>query len=107
MSELKATPGEWLVKDQLIYALNDERIQVNRFSAFVDPGFGNDGTRINHEEVYANVHLMRASKELYSNLQSMCEMWRTVCEANGWDPEHMAQYQHSLETLKKARGEQS
>lgn len=36
---------------------------------------------------------------LKKQLKTMCDVWKTVCQANGWDENHMVQYQESLELL--------
>lgn len=39
--------------------------------------------------------------ELADRLRSMCNMWASVCSANGHDPEHMTQYQWAMDTLSR------
>ena len=56
-------------------------------------------------ESQANADLISAAPDMYKALQEMCDMWTTVCDAQGWEPEHMVQYKNAMTSLSKARGE--
>ena len=43
--------------------------------------------------------------DLYKALQEMCDMWTTVCDAQGGEPEHVVQYTNAVTSLATARGE--
>ena len=47
----------------------------------------------------------KPNPDLYKALEEMCDMWTTVCDAQGWEPEHMAQYKNAVNSLARARGE--
>lgn len=66
----KHTPGPWLIQKSTVYALNDRRPQVNRFSASVDAGFDNCDKSISRKEVSANTLLIAAAPDLLEALES-------------------------------------
>jgi len=43
--------------------------------------------------------------DLFKALEEMCDMWTTVCDAQGWEPEHVVQYKNAITSMAKARGE--
>ena len=69
MSEWKHTPGPWLLQETTVYALNEERIPVNRFTASIDSGWRNEKSRISRKEVEANARLISAAPELLEALE--------------------------------------
>lgn len=69
----KHTPGPWFIEQTTVYALNKERIQVNRFTASIDRGWGDDGKRIEQQEVEANAKLIAAAPELLEALQDLAD----------------------------------
>lgn len=111
MSELKATPGEWLKVDgqAFVYALNEDGI--NRFWMSINPGRTAGGGRVSREEIDANAHLMRSAKELYEALvafERVAELW---LPPNDLAPEHYGEgealcglHREMLDALAKARG---
>lgn len=111
MSGLKATPGAWELTDSetMIYALNDESIPVNRFSAQLDPGWENRMQRISHEEIKANAHLMRSARDLYEELDGRALNTLLGMIEDSADAEMWAAAQGFMERrdalLRKARGE--
>jgi len=69
------TPGPWLLQETTVYALNEERIPVNRFTASIDSGWRNAESRISRNEVEANAQLIAAAPELLDALESLkCEL---------------------------------
>ena len=91
MSDTKFTPGQWVPLDE---------------SKFTDTSMG----KITYERavfdgVVADVSMFKAAPDLYKALEEMCDMWTTVCDAQGWEPEHVIQHRNALISLVKARGE--
>ena len=97
MNELKASPGPWVARDNKVYV-------GKRFVCEVHAGAElNIAAMVSRRN--ANAALIAASPELDNDLQAMCALWVSVCNAQGWDPNHVVQYGNALATLKKARGE--
>lgn len=101
MPEGKHTPGPWLLQDRTVYALNDERIPVNRFTASVDSGWLHDKARVSREEVDANARLIAAAPELLEALESMLEIYD---DGVGRDWELQA-WKDARAAITKAKGE--
>lgn len=55
----------------------------------------------------ANARLIVAAPELLESLREMFAMWRSVCRAQGWEPEHLAEAVRAQAAIAKATGEQS
>jgi len=93
----KHTPSPWLLEETTIYALNNERIPVNRFTASIDRGWGDDGKRIGQEEVVANAALMKAAPDLKDALQKLVLLYEADegCRS-------MPEYIGAIAALKKA-----
>jgi hypothetical protein len=68
MSEVKHTPGEWLVDGTTVYALNEQG--YNRFSALVQAGHVGPMERTTIEELEANARLFALSAELLEYVAS-------------------------------------
>jgi len=66
---------------------------------------GDKNPEITFERSIGRLSLFKAAPDLCKALEEMCDMWTTVCDAQGWDPEHVVQYKNSLTSLAKARGE--
>jgi len=47
----------------------------------------------------------KIKSDLLEALEDMCGVWRTVCDVNGHDPDHMCQYTKAMEILAKIKGE--
>lgn len=62
-------------------------------------------SRRDKAEQEAAARLIAAAPALVEALEDMVAMWRTVCEASGWDPEHMSQYEKAEAALSLAYGE--
>jgi hypothetical protein len=92
MSEAKFTPGPWVVtKYGDLIGSNGEKVV---FSI---------GQRSN--PVWkANAILAQTSPELLDALSRMVDMWNSICDVNGWDPEHNVQYGEALAAIAKATG---
>lgn len=42
--------------------------------------------------------------ELVEALKGMNDVWKCVCDASGWDPEHVKQYAAARDAIAKAEG---
>ena len=51
--------------------------------------------------------LIAAAPDLLEALRGMFAMWRSVCRAQGWEPEHLAEAVRAQAAIAKATGEQS
>ena len=58
------------------------------------------------KEGAANANLLAAAPDLLEALRGMFAMWRSVCRAQGWEPEHLAEAVHAQAAIAKATGEQ-
>ena len=58
------------------------------------------------EEHVANVRLIAAAPDLLDALRGMFAMWRSVCRAQGWEPEHLAEAVRAQAAISKATGEE-
>ncbi len=67
----KHTPGPWLLEQTTVYALNNERVPVNRFTASLDRGWSDNSSRILQQEVEANAHLIAAAPDLLEALSEI------------------------------------
>jgi len=72
---------------------------------FTGPALKVKDAECNVDGVISTVSMFKAAPDLYKALEEMCDMWTTVCDAQGWEPEHMPQYKNAMDALKKARGE--
>ena len=61
----------------------------------------------NVEEVLLDAYLRAAAPDLLEALRGMFAMWRSVCRAQGWEPEHLAEAVRAQAAIAKATGEQS
>ena len=59
---------------------------------------------INHRAV-ADAYLKAAAPDLLEALRGMFAMWRSVCRAQGWEPEHLAEAVRAQAAIAKATGE--
>ena len=59
------------------------------------------------KEGAANANLIAAAPDLLEALRGMFAMWRSVCRAQGWEPEHLAEAVRAQAAIAKATGEQS
>ena len=97
MSDSKFTP--WITKfliDDNYFRIEDEN---GDHVCTVDTSPTSFETDNNH------AYLIAAAPDMYKALQEMCDMWTTVCDAQGWEPEHVVQYENAVNSLAKARGE--
>ena len=60
---------------------------------------------INHSAV-ADAYLRAAAPDLLEALRGMFAMWRSVCGAQGWEPEHLAEAVRAQAAISKATGDQ-
>lgn len=42
--------------------------------------------------------------ELVASLEAMCDMWKSVCNANGHEPTHMIEYVNARTLIEKIKG---
>ena len=66
---------------------------------------GDKNPEITLEGSIGRLSLFKAAPDTYKALEEMCDMWTTVCDAQGWEPEHMVQYENAVTSLAQARGE--
>jgi hypothetical protein len=98
MNESKFTPGPWHWDDTV---WNYDPAQQAPW--LVD---GND-ERILSGEIHcneANARLIAAAPELLESLKRMTDMWNSICDVMGWDPEHNVQYGEAHAAIAKATG---
>lgn len=99
MSESKHTPGEWLLVDHTVYALNDQG--ENRFTALVQGGWVHRGSfsseRTSEDEKSANARLIASAPDL---LEALKAMLAHACVADA-DPNDKDAEDHAAE--RKAR----
>jgi len=69
------------------------------------PALAVDDCKVNFDGVISTVAMFKAAPDLCKALEEMCDMWTTVCDAQGWEPEHVVQYRNAMDSLAKARGE--
>lgn len=103
MTDTNFPPGPWKLAEDgspFVYSLNE--FGSNGF--WCVPQSGGKG-RAEDQELMAIAHLIRSAPDTYKALQEMCDMWTTVCDAQGWEPEHMAEYTNAVNSMAKARGE--
>ncbi|WP_341649971.1 hypothetical protein [Thauera humireducens] len=55
-------------------------------------------------ELLANARLIAAAPDLLEALRGMFAMWRSVCRAQGWEPEHLAEAVRAQAAIAKATG---
>ena len=53
----------------------------------------------------ANARLIAAAPDLLEALRGMFAMWRSVCRAQCWEPEHLAESVRAQAAIAKATGE--
>ncbi len=58
------------------------------------------------KEGAANANLLAAAPDLLEALRGMFAMWRSVCRAQGWEPEHLAEAVRAQAAIAKATGGQ-
>lgn len=102
-NELKVTGGEWFIRDE-----SDEPFEITSLSrkgriSICEVAVGYEGPV--EVEQQANARLLAASKKLYEALDAMRSMWATVCDAQGWERDHLAEYSNAIAALAAARGE--
>lgn len=93
----KHTPGPWLLEQTTVYALNNERVPVNRFTASIDQGWSDNSSRILQQEVEANARLIAAAPCLLEALEA--------CMDYGSMTGHDWVIEKALAAIAKARGE--
>lgn len=52
-----------------------------------------------------DANLIAAAPDLLEALEDMCGVWKTVCDVNGHDPDHMCQYTKAIMLIAKVKGE--
>ena len=100
----KHTPGPWVVvgsrtkyvEARLVGSLMQEVAACG--PTLADEGYG--------QQQEANARLIAAAPDLLEALRGMFAMWRSVCGAQGWEPEHLAEAVRAQAAIAKATGEQ-
>ena len=100
----KHTPGPWVVvgsrtkyvEARLVGSLMQEVAACG--PTLADEGYG--------QQQEANARLIAAAPDLLEALRGMFAMWRSVCRAQGWEPEHLAEAVRAQAAIAKATGEQ-
>lgn len=95
------TPGPWLLQETTVYALNEERIPVNRFTARIDSGWRNAESRISRNEVEANAQLIAASPDL---LEALDALLIAYCDPGNQGSDHDEKVEAARAAIAKARG---
>ncbi len=84
MSESKHTPGEWLLVDHTVYALNDQG--ENRFTALVQGGWVHRGSfsseRTSEDEKSANARLIASAPDLRAALVNLMTLVSPMVRGN-------------------------
>lgn len=99
--EKKFTPGQWTPHHHLTDCVT-----------FIGPE-GEENLFIKNSDGYfacQNEHdanLIAAAPGLLEALEGMCDIWKTVCDCNGHDPNHMSQFGRAIGVIAKAYGETS
>lgn len=57
------------------------------------------------QEGAANAALLASAPDLLEALQEMVAMWQSVCRAQDWEPEHLAEAVRAQAAIAKATGE--
>ncbi len=52
------------------------------------------------EEIVKRINM---HDELVKSLDEMCGVWRLVCNLNGWDENHMSQYENAIKLLERCK----
>jgi len=111
MNELKATAGPWFAdRDGRIWRRHPDELYENGGGVAGDRPIASAHVGWYGEDVQgypadANAALIAAAPEIDKSLLTMCNLWVSVCNAQGWAPDHVVQYGEALAALKKARGE--
>ena len=95
MSDTKFTPGKWKAE------ISNRKDYTSVIIHLPDGGFCIGQI----PDAEANAYLIAESPDLYKALEEMCDMWTTVCDAQGWEPEHVVQYKNAVNSLARARGD--
>lgn len=59
-----------------------------------------------NKRAVADAYLRAAAPDLLEALSGMLACWRSVCRAQGWEPEHVVEAIRAQEAIAKATGEQ-
>ena len=99
----KHTPGPWYVTGNLTRYIN-VRIGGGLIQEVASCGPTEaDGGYGPQQE--ANARLIAAAPDLLEALSGMLACWRSVCRAQGWEPEHVVEAVRAQEAIAKATGD--
>ena len=100
----KHTPGPWVVVGNLTKYVEARLVgSLMQEVAACGPTLADEGYGQQQE---ANARLIAAAPDLLEALRGMFAMWRSVCRAQGWEPEHLAEAVRAQAAIAKATGEQ-
>ena len=104
------TPGPWVeidTQDDLpcIHIIQDSDEYLDDDSS-TWPNGGFDIALCYGSEKVGNARLIAAAPDLLEALRGMFAMWRSVCRAQGWEPEHLAEAVRAQAAIAKATGDQ-
>ena len=98
------TPGPWVVVGRLTKYVEARLVgRLIQEVAACGPTMADEGYGQQQE---ANARLIAAAPDLLEALRGMFAMWRSVCRAQGWEPEHLAEAVRAQAAIAKATGEQ-
>lgn len=95
---MKHTPAPWNTGETIIVHANT----LENLGASL--GFINTSDEARKAIAKANSHLIAAAPELLEALKAMLGAWNMVCDANGWDRDHIRQQVDAVKAIAKATG---
>lgn len=96
----KHTEGPWFVR-QSEYNEGQWYIELSEGTGCR----GNEYMSVGGICTEADARLLGASPELLDALKGMLDIWRSTCNAIGWRPEHLVQYDKAQIAIAKAIGD--
>ena len=101
MTEQKHTRGPWIFDTNNDAITTEERKRTSKTRiATVELGWAEPF----ESEQFANACLITAAPDLLEALSGMLACWRSVCRAQGWEPEHVVEAIRAHEAIAKATG---
>lgn len=101
----KHTPGPWKVMPRINNFIDIEHSQ-NLVKGAITLALCRVQARQSWEdEAQANARLIAAAPDLLEALQGMVSAWNMVCDAQGWERDHIQQQKDACFAIAKATGE--
>jgi len=72
--------------------------------AGVSIAFINTGSPARKDTCKVNSNRIAAADDLDAALRGMIYIWTATCNANGWEPDHLIEYQRAVDAIAKAEG---